>query len=85
MRYYDTSKPARRNAPGCDRQGLSGIYFKGQKYFPKKGQTWLRAPGIGPLQQAKRELAQYFAGRRKRFEVASIPMARRFNGRYGNR
>ena len=74
MRYYDTFKsPQGEMLLVATRNGLAGIYFKGQKYFPKKEKTWLHAPDHGPLKQAKRELAQYFAGRRKRFEVALDP------------
>ena len=50
-------------------KGLAGVYFKGQKHFPKK-REWRREPQHPVLRQARRELTEYFAGRRKRFEVA---------------
>jgi methylated-DNA-[protein]-cysteine S-methyltransferase len=53
-------------------KGLAGVYFKGQKHFPKK-REWQRDPRHPVLRQAKRELAEYFAGRRKRFAVALDP------------
>jgi methylated-DNA-[protein]-cysteine S-methyltransferase len=52
--------------------GLSGVYFKGQKYFPER-KDWKRAPEHAQLKRAKRELTEYFAGRRKRFEVPLDP------------
>lgn len=74
MRYYDTFKsPQGEMLLVATDSGLCGLYFKGQKYFPKKDKSWLRAPGHGPLRQAKRELAQYFAGKRKRFRVTLDP------------
>ncbi len=53
--------------------GLSGVYFDGQKHFPETSPEWTRDARHAPLAQAKRELAEYFAGRRQRFEVALSP------------
>ena len=53
--------------------GIAGVYFQGQKYFPKDDTQWCRDEKNEFLRQAKRELAEYFAGRRKRFEVALDP------------
>jgi methylated-DNA-[protein]-cysteine S-methyltransferase len=74
MHYYDTFKsPQGEMLLVATDAGLCGLYFKGQKYFPKRDKSWQRAPGHGPLKQAKRELAQYFAGKRRRFQVALDP------------
>jgi len=62
-------------------KGLAGVYFKGQKHFPKQRQwqrDWERNPGHPVLRQARRELAQYFAGRRSRFDVALDPQGTPF-------
>jgi len=53
--------------------GIAGVYFEGQKYFPKDDAQWFRDGKNEFLRQAKRELAEYFAGRRKRFEVSLDP------------
>jgi methylated-DNA-[protein]-cysteine S-methyltransferase len=77
--YYDTFKsPQGEMLLVATEDGLSGLYFKGQKYFPKKDKAWQRAPNHAPLKQAKRELAQYFAGRRRRFEVPLDPQGTPF-------
>ena len=74
MRYYDTyESPQGRMLLVATDDGLSGVYFNRQKYFPAKEKQWKRAPGHAPLKQAKRELAEYFAGKRTRFEVALDP------------
>jgi methylated-DNA-[protein]-cysteine S-methyltransferase len=49
---------------------LCGVYFEGQKYHPGIAAHWRRDPHCAPLTQARRELAEYFGGSRKRFEVA---------------
>jgi len=74
MRYYDTfQSPHGRMLLVATEDGVSGVYFVGQKYFPEKEKEWQRGPDHLPLQQVKRELAEYFTGRRKRFEVALDP------------
>jgi methylated-DNA-[protein]-cysteine S-methyltransferase len=58
-------------------KGLAGVYFKGQKYFPKKP-GWQRDARHPVLRQARRELMEYFAGKRKRFDVALDPQGTPF-------
>jgi methylated-DNA-[protein]-cysteine S-methyltransferase len=53
--------------------GLSGVYFSGQKYFPEREPEWRRDGQNALLRQAKQELAEYFAGVRRDFEVALDP------------
>jgi len=58
-------------------KGLAGVYFKGQKHFPKR-RDWRRDPRNALLNQAKRELAEYFAGKRTHFSVALDPQGTPF-------
>jgi len=58
-------------------KGLAGVYFKGQKHFPKR-RDWRRDPRNALLNQAKRELAEYFAGKRRHFSVALDPQGTLF-------
>jgi methylated-DNA-[protein]-cysteine S-methyltransferase len=58
-------------------KGLAGVYFKGQKHFPKR-RDWQRDPRNAVLHQAKRELAEYFAGKRTHFSVALDPQGTPF-------
>jgi len=74
MHYYDTFKsPQGEMLLLATDDGLAGLYFKGQKYFPKQDKAWQRTPNRAVLKQAKRELAEYFAGRRRRFSIALDP------------
>lgn len=74
MRYYDLyESPHGQMLLTATEQGLAGAYFAGQKYFPKDESGWRRSERNKVLLQAKRELAEYFAGTRKRFEVALDP------------
>ena len=73
MHYYDTfDSPQGRMLLVATDKGLCGAYFKGQKYFPAT-RDGKRAPNHALLRQAKRELREYFSGKRKRFDVPLAP------------
>src|SRR2546429_9268992 len=74
MHYYDLyESPQGRMLLVADEEGLSGVYFDGQKYLPQVESDWRRDARHAPLRQAKRELAEYFGGGRKRFEAPLAP------------
>lgn len=52
---------------------LKGVHFRGQKHEPKPQPDWQRADDEPVLAQAREQLAEYFAGRRKRFELPLAP------------
>lgn len=58
-------------------KGLAGVYFKGQKHFPKR-REWQRDARHRVLRRARRELLEYFAGKRKRFAVPLDPQGTPF-------
>ena len=71
MRYYDLyESPQGQILLAATDRGIAGVYFAGQKYFPKDESEWRRDGRNALLRQAKRELAEYFSGTRKRFDVA---------------
>jgi methylated-DNA-[protein]-cysteine S-methyltransferase len=57
---------------------LSGVYFEGQKYHPPIDPAWRADPRHPVLQQASRELAEYFAGERRQFETPLAPAGTAF-------
>ena len=74
MHYYDLyESPNGEMLLVANDAGLAGVYFDGQKYLPQVEQDWRRDARHAPLRQAKRELAEYFGGERKRFETALAP------------
>jgi methylated-DNA-[protein]-cysteine S-methyltransferase len=74
MRIYDLyDSPQGRILIAASDTGITGVYFTGQKYFPKDESEWRRDEKHALARQAKRELSEYFAGTRKRFEVALDP------------
>lgn len=72
VHYYDyLETPHGRMLLVANDEGLSGAYFVGQKHYPGPDSRWKRDPAA--LSQAKRELKEYFAGRRKTFGIALAP------------
>jgi methylated-DNA-[protein]-cysteine S-methyltransferase len=70
MTYYDyTPSPHGRILLVADQKALTRVSFVGQKYAPRIAKDWKRDAAHAPLAKAKRELAEYFAGRRRRFSV----------------
>jgi methylated-DNA-[protein]-cysteine S-methyltransferase len=69
--YYDS--PHGRMLLVADEKAITGVSFVGQKYAPRVQGDWQRDARHAPIRQAKRELAEYFGGRRKRFSVRLAP------------
>jgi methylated-DNA-[protein]-cysteine S-methyltransferase len=79
MQCYDYfESPHGRMLLIADDNTLTGVYFTGQKHHPTIEGAWIRNARHAPLRQAKRELAEYFAGRRKRFSVRVTPQGTPF-------
>jgi methylated-DNA-[protein]-cysteine S-methyltransferase len=68
--YYDS--PCGRMLLVADGDALCGAYFVGQKHMREPDADWQHDAQAAPLVQAKRELAEYFSGKRKSF---GIPLA----------
>ena len=67
--YCDT--PLGRMLLVANEKGLCGLHFVGQKYFPEKGKDWTHDKKV--LEKAKREVTEYFAGKRKSFAIPLAP------------
>ena len=79
MHCYDTFEgPQGRMLLLANDEGIAGVFFSRQKHHPKRRADWKKDPHHRVLRQAKRELAEYFAGRRKRFAVALSPKGTSF-------
>ena len=62
-------------------EGLSGVYFDGQKYYPAIDAQWRHDEQHAVIAQARGELAEYFAGKRERFDVVLAPEGTPFQRR----
>ena len=53
--------------------GLRGVYFHDQKYLPTIDAAWQEDNRMAVLREARRQLGEYFAGSRERFDVPLAP------------
>ena len=74
MRYYDLyESPYGQILLVANDEGLAGVYFDGQKYVPEPDRRWQRDARHATLEQAKRELTEYFGGERRQFDTVLAP------------
>ena len=59
-------------------EALTGIYFGDQKYRPEIDAGWHESESKPVLSVARRQLEQYFAGRREQFELPLDPQGTPF-------
>jgi len=60
---------------------MTGLYFVGQKYAAVPASDWVAQTRAAPFAQARTELSEYFAGKRKRFDVPLAPSGTAFQTR----
>lgn len=60
---------------------LTGLYYEGGRHAPAVSPGWIEEPGAAPLDDCARQLAEYFEGRRRRFELALAPRGTPFQER----
>jgi methylated-DNA-[protein]-cysteine S-methyltransferase len=65
--YYDS--PCGRMLLVADGDALCGAYFVGQKHMRETDADWVRDPGSPVFARTKRQLDEYFQGKRKSFDM----------------
>jgi methylated-DNA-[protein]-cysteine S-methyltransferase len=69
--YIEHASPVGTLVLAASDRGLRGIFFEQHKYFDgPEGRGWQRSAGNPHLDMARRQLDDYFAGRRTRFDLA---------------
>ena len=74
MRYYASyQSPLGNMLIVATDTALTGLYFTGQKYFPRVDPTWREDAAVAPIRATLAQLDDYFAGRRTQFDVLLAP------------
>ena len=68
-RYTTFDSPLGQILLVSDGSLLTGVYFSGQKYEPEPDHGWQPEPDLGIFQDASLQLHEYFAGRRRQFDI----------------
>ncbi len=70
MIYYDTwHSPLGEIVLRANDTALTGVFFRGQKYFPATTDAWRQRSEHAPLRRARVQLAGFFAGEILRFDL----------------
>lgn len=65
----------------ADGEHLTGLHFIDQKYLPTRDGDWYHEPALPVLVETQRQLEEYFAGARRRFELPLAPLGTSFQQR----
>lgn len=60
---------------------LTGLYFEGGRHAPPIADAWMEDARSAPLRECARQLAEYFAARRRTFELPLAPRGTPFQQR----
>jgi methylated-DNA-[protein]-cysteine S-methyltransferase len=72
--YFDTvMTPLGPLVLATDGDALTGAWFDGQRYQPPMDSGWQQRADLPILRRSVAELAEYFAGRRTRFDLPLAP------------
>lgn len=79
MEYYDyCDSPLGQILLVASDVALSGLHFTGEKYYPAIDAAWQRQPNAKFIQRARAQLDEYFAGKRRRFDLEVDPAGTEF-------
>lgn len=82
MKYFSyTDSPLGRMLVVADDDALCGLYFEGQKHEQRPGADWIDAPDRPLFDKTRKQLAEYFAGKRIDFDVPLAPQGTAFQHR----
>lgn len=74
MRYYASYRsPLGNMLVVATDTAVTGLYFTGQKYFPRVDAAWREDAAVAPIRRTIDQLGEYFAGRRTCFDVPLAP------------
>lgn len=70
--YASIASPLGNIVAAAEGEALIGIWFEGQKYFPDVA-GWRENAASPALKRCAKQLAEYFAGKRNRFDLPLAP------------
>jgi len=74
--YYDS--PLGQILLVATDEALTGLHFVGEKYYPAIAAEWRRQPDAKIILSARAQLDEYFAGKRKTFDLTVDPAGTAF-------
>ena len=81
IRYAEFDTPLGRIFAIAEDDKVTGIHFKGGRHAPQISKAWENAPKHPALRECARQLIDYFAGKRRSFDLASMSKGTEFQRR----
>lgn len=81
VRYTYVESPIEPLLLTSDGAALTGLYMRDGRHPPTVEESWVRDDDATPFDQARRELAEYFAGERTEFSLPLSPEGTAFQRR----
>lgn len=79
MEYYDYyDSPLGQILLTATPQALTGVHFAGEKFYPAIAEDWQQKPRARMISRARRQLREYFKGKRRVFDVPLDPRGTAF-------
>ena len=72
MNYDIFNSPIGLLTVSTDGKGITSLHIEGDRYFTEIPADWTRTTSDPLLKQAKKELDEYFAGKRKKFDLPLV-------------
>ena len=60
---------------------LTGLYYEGGRHAPKVSKAWVEDCAAAPLRECARQVGEYLAGKRRRFDLPLAPQGSDFQRR----
>jgi methylated-DNA-[protein]-cysteine S-methyltransferase len=79
MEYYDYyDSPFGQMLLTANDEALTGLHYVGEKYYPEIAAGWQRQASAKLIVRARKQLDEYFAGKRKDFDLTVDPAGTEF-------
>jgi len=75
--YTTLTTPLGTMLAAAEGNALTGLWFEGQRWFPELDDNWRRDDDLPLFADVARQLDEYFAGRRRVFDVPLVPRGSR--------
>ena len=76
--YTDAESPIGPLLLTSDGAALTGLYLEESRRRPQVGGDWRREDEAAPFAEARQQLEDYFAGRRREFDLPLAPVGTKF-------
>jgi methylated-DNA-[protein]-cysteine S-methyltransferase len=79
--YARIASPLGPILAAAEKGAIIGLWFEGQKYYPDIPEGWRENAASPPIARCRKQLDEYFAGKRERFDLPLAPRGTQYQQR----